>query len=69
MRFSPEPPLWDVPYVDGAVFMVASVQEDHAGEDEQQGTQQQQHFHGALATVHKISVEHVRVLSARQTVL
>lgn len=58
-----------LPDVNGPVFVVAPVEEDGARKDDQQRTKQQQHLHGALAAVHKVSVEHVRVFSARQPVL
>lgn len=58
-----------LPDVNGPVFVVAPVEEDGARKDDQQRTKQQQHLHGALAAVHKVSVEHVRVFGTRQPVL
>lgn len=58
-----------VPGIHNRVLVVAAVQEYATGEHEQAAEQQQQHLQAFLSAVHKISVEDVRILGRRQSVL
>lgn len=51
------------------VLVVASVEEDSVGEDEEAGEEEEEHFHPLPPPVHKVPVEHIGVLRRRQSVL
>lgn len=49
--------------------MVATVEEDAAGEHQQTAEEEQQYLQALLATVHEISIEDVGILGRGQSVL
>lgn len=51
------------------VLVVASVEVHLGGVDQQEGEEDEEDLHGVLASVHKVSVEHVRLLQGRRPVL
>lgn len=62
--------LWQCsPGIHDRVLVVAAVQEDASREHEQTAEEQQQHLQTLLAAVHKVPVEHVRILWRGQSIL
>lgn len=51
------------------VLVVSSVQVHVIGIDEQEPKQDEQDLQGVPASIHKVSVEHIRLLRRRQPVL
>lgn len=51
------------------ILVIAAIQEHTARKDDEARQQQQQHFQTFLATVDKVTVEHVRIFGRRQIVL
>lgn len=51
------------------VLVVSSVQMHVIGIDQQEAKQDEQDLYGAFAAIHKVSVEDVRLLRRRETVL
>lgn len=57
------------PQVDQMVLVVPSVQVDVTRVDEQEGEEDEEDLDGVLASVHKVSVEHIGPLQRRDAIL
>lgn len=58
-----------LPQVNNVILMVPSVQMDIIGIDQQEPEQDEQDLQGVFTAIHKVSVEDIRFLRGRQTVL
>lgn len=48
-----------------SVFVISTVQHDTAGENDKTGEKDEQNFQAFLATIHKVTVEHVMICVRR----